>query len=105
MESIPSKEGRPSGNLHHARQVAGWLGAMLAVLAASAAVVMARTHSVNVERSQTQDSSGKRPTRSRDSAHSRICRAPTNTSSHDPGLCGNPGLRQDRGISEGYSGR
>jgi len=52
MESIPSKEGGSSGNPHHARQVAGWLGAMLAVLAASAAVVMARTHSVNVERSK-----------------------------------------------------
>jgi RND family efflux transporter MFP subunit len=52
MESIPFKEGRSSGNPHNARQVAGWLGAMLAVLAASAAVVMARTHSVSVERSK-----------------------------------------------------
>ena len=52
MESIPSKEGRSAGNPHHARQVAGWLGAMLAVLAASAAVVMVRTHSISVERSK-----------------------------------------------------
>src|SRR5439155_6268370 len=32
--------------------VVGWLGAMFTVLAATAAVVMARTHSVNVERSK-----------------------------------------------------
>lgn len=52
MESILSKEGHPSGSMHRAWQVVGWFGAMLAVLAASAAVVMARTHSVNVERSK-----------------------------------------------------
>jgi membrane fusion protein, multidrug efflux system len=61
MESIPSKEGRSSGNPHHARQVAGWLGAMLAVLAASAAVVMARTHSISVERSKLRTAAASGP--------------------------------------------
>ena len=58
MEANPSEEGR-SGDPHPAWHVAGWLGAMLAVLAASAAIVMARTHSVSVERSKLQDRSGK----------------------------------------------
>jgi multidrug efflux pump subunit AcrA (membrane-fusion protein) len=52
MESNLSKEKRPSGDLHDAWHVAGWLGAMFAVLTESAAVVMARTHSVSVERSR-----------------------------------------------------
>jgi membrane fusion protein, multidrug efflux system len=52
MEANPSKEQLPARDLHHAWPIAGWLGAMFVVLAASAAVVMARTHSVSVERSK-----------------------------------------------------
>jgi RND family efflux transporter MFP subunit len=52
MEANPSKEELRARDLHHAWHVVGWLGAMLAVLVASAAVVMARTHSVSVERSK-----------------------------------------------------
>ncbi len=51
MESIPPKEE------HHRESAScsassGWLGAMIAVMAGSAAVVMARTHSVSMERSK-----------------------------------------------------
>jgi membrane fusion protein, multidrug efflux system len=52
MDANPSKEKLPARDLHHAWPIAGWLGAMFVVLAASAAVVMARTHSVSVERSK-----------------------------------------------------
>jgi len=52
MEANSSKQQLPAMDLHQAWHVVGWLGAMLAVLAASAAVVMARTHSVSVERSK-----------------------------------------------------
>ena len=52
MEANPSKARLPARELHHAWHVVGWLGAMIAVLTASAAVVMARTHSVSVERSK-----------------------------------------------------
>jgi len=52
MEANPSKEQPPARESHHAWHVVGWLGAMLTVLAGSAAVVMARTHSVSVERSK-----------------------------------------------------
>src|SRR5258708_39220063 len=52
MEANPSKEPLPARESHHAWYVVGWLGAMLTVLAGSAAVVMARTHSVSVERSK-----------------------------------------------------
>jgi RND family efflux transporter MFP subunit len=52
MEANPSKEQLPARDSHHAWAMGGWLGAMFIVLAASAAVVMARTHSVSVERSK-----------------------------------------------------
>ena len=52
MEANSSKQQLPAMDLHQAWHVVGWLGAMLAVLAASAAVVMARTHSVSAERSK-----------------------------------------------------
>src|SRR5689334_6366459 len=52
MQANPSKARLPARELHHAWHVVGWLGAMIAVLTASAAVVMARTHSVSVERSK-----------------------------------------------------
>src|SRR5437868_15140737 len=52
MEANPSKKQDPTRESHHAWHVVGWLGAMFVVLAASAAVVMARTHSVSVERSK-----------------------------------------------------
>src|SRR5580700_8942529 len=52
METNPSKQELAARNFRPAWHVAGWLGAMLAVLAATTAVVMARTHSVSAERSQ-----------------------------------------------------
>src|SRR4029077_8449038 len=50
MENNPSGEKHEAGDLHRGRHVAGWLGAMIVVMALSAAVVMARTHSVSMER-------------------------------------------------------
>jgi membrane fusion protein, multidrug efflux system len=61
MESNPSKEELPARDLHPAWHVAGWLGAMLAVLAATTAVVMARTHAVSVERSERTTVANKGP--------------------------------------------
>ena len=52
MEANLSKRQGPARESPHAWHVVGWLGAMFVVLAASAAIVMARTHSVSVERSK-----------------------------------------------------
>jgi membrane fusion protein, multidrug efflux system len=50
MEANPFKEELSAKN--RGRHVMGWLGAMFAVLAASAAVVMARTHAVSIQRTR-----------------------------------------------------
>ena len=50
MESNPSREKLAARDRHHSWYLAGWLGAMIAVVAGSSAVVMARTHSVSIER-------------------------------------------------------
>ena len=105
METNPSKEKLPARDSHPAWHVAGWLVAMLAVLAATTAVVMARTHAVSAERSRRTTVAEKGPHVLVTRGQNRIRTAPTDTSSHDPGLCGNPGLRQDPGISKGDSGR
>src|SRR5260370_32053513 len=52
MESNPAREKLAAGDLHRGWHLAGWLGAMIAVVAGSAAVVMARTHSVSMERTR-----------------------------------------------------
>src|SRR5882762_1849381 len=52
MESNPSGEKLTASESHHGWHLAGWLVAMIAVVAATAAVVMARTHSVSVERAR-----------------------------------------------------
>jgi membrane fusion protein, multidrug efflux system len=52
MESNPSREKLVAGDPHRGWHLAGWLGAMIAVVAGSAAVVMARTHSVSIERTR-----------------------------------------------------
>jgi RND family efflux transporter MFP subunit len=52
MDSEPYREKLTAGDLHRGRHLAGWLGAMIAVAAGSAAVVMARTRSVSMERTQ-----------------------------------------------------
>jgi RND family efflux transporter MFP subunit len=54
MESNPSRE-KPASDLHGGRQLAGWLIAMIVVVAGSAAVVMARTHSVSMQRTRLND--------------------------------------------------
>ncbi len=54
MDGNPSKQGQPTGDRHRAWHIAGWLGAMIAVLAATSAVVTARTHSISVQRSQRE---------------------------------------------------
>src|SRR5438445_3336176 len=50
MESSPYREKHAASDLPHRWHLAGWLGAMIAVVAGSSAVVMARTHSVSIER-------------------------------------------------------
>jgi membrane fusion protein, multidrug efflux system len=50
MESNPSREKLAVSDRHQSWYTAGWLGAMIAVVAGSSAVVMARTHSVSIER-------------------------------------------------------
>jgi RND family efflux transporter MFP subunit len=52
METNPFREKLAAGDLHRGWHLAGWLGAMIAVVAGSAAVVMARTHSASVERTR-----------------------------------------------------
>ena len=52
MESNPPREKHEGTDLHRGWHLAGWLGAMIAVMAGSAAVVMARTHSVSMERTR-----------------------------------------------------
>jgi RND family efflux transporter MFP subunit len=61
MESNPSREELQARDSRHAWAVAGWLGAMFAVLAATTAVVMARTHSVSMERSALTTEAEKGP--------------------------------------------
>jgi hypothetical protein len=50
MESNPPREKLAARDRHQSWYLAGWLGAMIAVVAGSSAVVMARTHSVSIER-------------------------------------------------------
>jgi membrane fusion protein, multidrug efflux system len=50
MENNPSGEKHEAFDLRRGWHLAGWLGTMIAVMAGSAAVVMARTHSVSMER-------------------------------------------------------
>jgi membrane fusion protein, multidrug efflux system len=52
MESNPYREKLGVDDLHRGRHLAGWLGAMIAVVAGSSAVVMARTHSVSMDRTR-----------------------------------------------------
>ena len=52
MESNPSGEKLGAGELHRRRHLAGWLAAMIVVLAGSLVVVIARTHSVSAERTR-----------------------------------------------------
>src|SRR5713226_8997920 len=52
MESNPSGEKLAASDPKRRWHLAGWLGAMLAVVAGSSAVVMARTHSVSMERTR-----------------------------------------------------
>ncbi len=55
MENNPSGEKIGADDLHRGRHLAGWLGAMIAVVAAGSAVVMARTHSVSMERTRLSE--------------------------------------------------
>src|ERR1700732_1766369 len=52
MESNPSTQELAASELKRGRRLAGWMVAMLAVVAGSSAVVMARTHSVSLERTR-----------------------------------------------------
>jgi membrane fusion protein, multidrug efflux system len=52
MENNPSRQKLPANDLKRGRHLAGWLVAMIAVVAGSSAVVMARTHSVSKERTR-----------------------------------------------------
>ncbi len=52
MESNPSGEKLAASDPKRRWHLAGWLGAMIAVVAGSSAVVMARTHSVSMERTR-----------------------------------------------------
>jgi membrane fusion protein, multidrug efflux system len=52
MENNPTSEKHKVPDPLRGWHVAGWLGAMIAVMAGSAAVVTARTHSVSVERAR-----------------------------------------------------
>src|SRR5690348_14626016 len=61
MDTEASKEKLPLRNSRPVWHVAGWLMAALAVLAATTAVVMARTHSISVERSQRTAAADKGP--------------------------------------------
>src|SRR5580704_1950418 len=61
METEPSKEILPARDSHPAWHIAGWLMAVLSVLAATTAVVMARTHAVSAERSQRTTVADKGP--------------------------------------------
>jgi multidrug efflux system membrane fusion protein len=61
METEPSKEKLPARNSHPAWHIAGWLMAVLSVLAATTAVVIARTHAVSAERFQRTTVADKGP--------------------------------------------
>jgi RND family efflux transporter MFP subunit len=52
MESNPSRQKLAASDLKRGRHLVGWLVAMIAVVAGSSAVVMARTHSVSMERTR-----------------------------------------------------
>src|SRR5216683_708985 len=55
MENRPSEEKLLASDSHHGWHLAGWLIAMIAVLAGTSAVVIARMHSVSVERARLND--------------------------------------------------
>jgi RND family efflux transporter MFP subunit len=61
METEPSKEKLPARDSHPAWHIAGWLMAVLSVLAATTAVVIARTHAVSAERFQRTTVADKGP--------------------------------------------